>query len=317
MPLSPRARRIAAQAGTTAAVALLISAAVEIFAEREVRTRRRGQVPAPPKPVLPPFFGHGLLDVDSEAPDEDEPAGIVYDADEPCETPPHPWEMPVSSTGVVGAEHGCTPPADLEPLQKTEVPFAAGGDKPRWPIADADDQKLRVSYEDVRGLWHGRWGRDFGATRKSTNKETGETYKRVHVGVDLFADDGDTVVAMEPGRVIATLPYYKGLGALYVRHDSGIIVNYGEIRMNSWKDFGIKTGIETGQRVIAGQPLAKVGLSNDGSHMLHVETFSPETTVDEIRAGEMRWVAGDPPPANVLDPTRYLVMARQAELKLA
>jgi len=121
-------------------------------------------------------------------------------------------------------------------------------------------------------------------------------------------------VATEPGQVLAALPYYKGLGALYVRTDSGIIVNYGELRMNSWHDYGLKGGIDTGQRVEAGQPIGKVGTSTDGSHMLHVETFRPETTVDEIRRGELRWRAGDPPPTNMLDPTRYLVLARQVKL---
>jgi hypothetical protein len=266
-------------------------------------------------PNLAPDESPGLLDVDSEADDEPEPAGIVYDTDEPCHVPPAPWELPVAMPGKVSASEGagCVPPADLEPLQKTELPFAEGGERPVWPVPK--DKKMRVSYEDVRGLYHGKFGRDFGASRKSTDQKTGDIYHRVHVGLDLFANDGDPVVAMEDGTVLATLPYYKGLGALYVLNDSGIIVNYGEIAMNSWRKHGIKTGIETGQRITAGQTIANVGVSNDGSHMLHVETFAPETTVDQIRQGEMRWIKGDPAPEGVLDPTRYLVRARQAAIE--
>jgi len=317
MALSRRQQRILGQAAVaTSVTALLLGLSAASVAARRARPFMRKHRLRLDDPDLIPELGPGLLDVDAEVDDEPEPVGIVYDADEPCEVPPKPWELPVAGPyGPMVGEAGCTPPADLEPLQRTVVPFAVGSDRPVWPLLELPPSKLRVSYEDVRGLWHGSYGRAFGASRKSTNKETGASYKRVHVGVDLFADDGDTVLAMEDGEVLATLPYYKGLGALYVKGDSGLIVNYGEIRMNSWKDFGIKTGIETGQRISAGQPLAKVGTASDGSHMLHVETFAPETTVEEIRQGEMRWIAGDEPPPNVLDPTRYLVLARQAKLE--
>lgn len=251
------------------------------------------------------------VDFESEESDEPEPPGLQYADDEPCTVPPHPWDAPVS-WGLEGDDPstGCVPPADLEPMPQTDVEFAEGSEAPGWPLSPTKDPKLRVSYKDVRGLFHGRYGRHFSATRKSTDKTTGLTYKRVHVGVDLFADDGDVVYATEPGTVIALLPYYKGLGAAYVLTDSGIIINYGELRMNSWRNYNI----EVGDRVAKGQAIAKVGTATDGSHMLHVETYRPETTIEEIRRGELRWIAGEPAPDNILDPTRYLVQARQATL---
>lgn len=307
--LSERARSVLVKAGVATAVAVLTVA----LAENVVIARRPGPRPRFRRwPEPEPELGPGILDIDSEASDDPEPADLVYADDEPCEIPPHPWEQPVASPyPKLGDATGCVPPADLEPLQRTAVPFADVGD-PRWPLTAKSDPKLRVSYEDVRGLFHGKYGRHMGATRTSTNAN-GESYKRVHVGVDLFAGDGDVVLATEPGTVLAALPYYKGTGALYVLTDSGIVVNYGELKMGSWKEFGIKAGqsVETGQRI------ARVGVSNDGSHMLHVETFRPETTVDEIRRGDLRWIAGDDPPPNVLDPTRYLVRARQATLEEA
>jgi hypothetical protein len=45
--------------------------------------------------------------------------------------------------------------------------------------------------------------------------------------------------------------------------------------------------------------------------MLHLETYAADTTTDEIRQEKMRWIVGDPPPAKVLDPTRYLVRAQR------
>lgn len=306
-------RRVLVRVAAATAAALTVT----LVAEAVVTARRRARAKrfTTDGPWIVPELGVGLLDVESEAVDEPEPEGLIYEDDEPCVVPPHPWQQPVAASPTLDAVEGCVPPADLEPLAKTSLAFAAGSDRPGWPLDPQLDPRMRVSYEDVRGTWHGKWGRHVGATRKSTNKETGETYKRVHVGVDLFADDGDVVFATEPGVVLATLPYYKGLGALYVLHDSGLIVNYGEIKMNSWRDFGIKSGIETGQRIEKGQPIARVGTASDGSHMLHVETFEPDVSVDEIRQGDMRWIAGESAPEGVLDPTRYLVRARQATIE--
>ncbi len=257
---------------------------------------------------------------DSEDDDEPEPEGIVYDEVGPCRTTPHPWAVsPVSSTmlsqGAKTSEEYCVPPADLEPEPQTDVPFAEGGSRPQWPVATSDDHKLQVSYKDVRGLWHGRYARRFGAVRKTTNEETGESYQRHHVGIDLFADPGDLVLAPEDGEVIAALPFYKGTGAVYLRTKSGIVVNLGEVEEGSWKTFGLRTADYEKEgrprEVLAGQPVAIVGTSNDGSHMLHVETYDDDVTTEMIRRGDMQWRKGDPAPAHVLDPTRYLVRAQR------
>ncbi len=255
-------------------------------------------------PKMPKFGFGDLPGFDSEETDEPEPDGIVYDNEPPCRAAPVSWGM------QAGAEF-CLPPADLEPVRKTEVEFATGGDRPVWPLVTDDDDKLRVSYEDARGMWHGKWGRHMGAKRTSTDPDTKQQYQRVHVGVDLFADPGDVVAAPEAGEVIAALPFYKGTGAIYVRTDSGIVVNLGEVKLGSWKAFGIPTGVGQGMRVLAGQPIARVGKSDDGSHMLHVETYDYDVTTDEIRQGRMRWIAGNDPPAKLLDPTRYLVRAQR------
>lgn len=251
-----------------------------------------------------PKLRENLLDFD-EGDADPEPPGLEYDNEPPCRP------APVSSPGMQGAPDGefCLPPADLEPLAKTDRPFAAGGERPQWPLDTHDDDKLRVSYEDVRGKWHGKWGREFGAKR-TTTRDDGTSYKRVHVGVDLFADPGDIVVAPEDGEVIAALPFYKGTGAVYLLTDSGIVVNLGEVAEGSWTKYGIPTGVGR-TRVRAGDSVAKIGKSDDGSHMLHVETYRADATTDEIRQGAMRWKVGDDPPSKVLDPTRYLVRAQR------
>ena len=244
-----------------------------------------------------------LLDYEGDQVDEEPPPGIEYDEyDAPC------VGLPVA-TGLEGAEDDggfCIAPADLVPKAKTEATFARGGPRPNWPLKTKAKRKLQVSYEDVRSKWHGRWGRHFGASR--ANKE-GE--KRVHAGVDLFADPGDEVVAVEDGEILAILPFYKGTSALYLLTDSGLIVNYGELEPRSWSAYGIEGGVGTEQKVSAGDTLARVGLSRDGSHMLHIETYEPTVTVTEIRSGAMRWPKGDAPPEGILDPSEYLVRAQR------
>jgi hypothetical protein len=270
-----------------------------------LRERRRtflpglGWSPAWPLPGIT-----DLLDYVDE-PDEEEPADIQYADDTgPCVPPPQPWDVPVAA-GFEGDEGFCVPESDLEPIKKTEVTFAAGANRPRWPIQTTDKRKLQVSYQDVRKLWHGRWGRHFGASRK------GKKGPRIHAGVDLFADPGDVVLAVEDGEILAALPFYEGTGAVYQKTDSGIVINYGEIERGSWTEFGIPNGIETGHRVKVGDPIGRIGLSDTGSHMLHIETYASDVTLDEIRGGDLQWPAGTEPPVHLLDPTRYLVRAQR------
>ncbi len=244
-----------------------------------------------------------VLDFEHDQVDEPPPPGIEYDQhDAPCVDEPEPGPDPAPVAYGLDAESFCTPPADLEPKQRTEVPFAVGGDRPIWPIDTNARRKLQVSYQDVRGKWHGRWGREFGASRRSKSGR-----KRRHVAVDLFADPGDVVVATEPGEVLAALPFYKGTGALYLLTDSGIIINYGELERNSWRKFGATAGT----RVQAGDELGRVGLAHGGSHMLHLEIYEPDVTIEDIRKGKMQWYKGEPPPEGMLDPTRYLVRAQR------
>lgn len=268
--------------------------------------RRRAQLPLrgyrQELPSLP-----DLLDYESDAPDEPEPPDIEYDEhDAPCVQPPHPWTVPVA-VGFEGApEEGCTPPAGLVPQRRTEVAFTQGAERPRWPVDTEENRKIRVSYVDVRGKWHGRWGREFGASRTSSDGG-----KRVHVGVDLFGDPGDVVLAMEDGEILGGLPFYKGTGALYQLTDSGHIINYGELEHRSWKDYDVTGAIGGGQRVRAGDPIGRIGLSDDGSHMLHMETYRLDVAMSTIRRGEMRWLKGQPPPEGILDPTEYLLRAHR------
>lgn len=277
----------------------------------------------PPKIWMhaPPRAISGL--VSDEADDyESPPPGLEYDDRPPCQLPKRPKPGPPQSApgpDAAGEDEGfCVPPADLEPAPQTEVAFAAGSNRPGWPLATDEERKIVVSYKDVRGKFHGHWGRHFGTARPKSG--------RIHVGVDLGADEGDLIVAMEDGVVEAILPFLcrrkdetkpcigdnilERTYGVYVRTASGLLVNYGEVQEGSWQKFGFSQGVDLGQPVIAGQPLARVS----GTQMLHLETMRPETTIAQIRREELQWHRQDrAPPPEILDPTRYLVRARKVK----
>lgn len=171
-----------------------------------------------------------------------------------------------------------------------------------WPVKTKHRRRLVTSYWTADGI-RGAWGREFGTMRTS---EDGT--KRRHVGVDLFANAEDVVVAPEKGRIVAILPFKTGTWAVYMRLPDDRILNLGEVEKLSWREFKVKPG----QEVAKGQALARIGKMGSKS-MLHVEMFDGKGITDEeiteqIRAGEMRWLEKQPP-ARVIDPSAYLVDA--------
>jgi murein DD-endopeptidase MepM/ murein hydrolase activator NlpD len=79
------------------------------------------------------------------------------------------------------------------------------------------------------------------------------------------------------------------------------VVNYGEVSPDSLSRLGLRVG----SKVEAGQTVAFIGECPGGSSMLHFETYTSETTKNS------RWLQGQPPPDNVLNPTKYLLFLSQ------
>lgn len=202
--------------------------------------------------------------------------------------------IPVTIVLIAAASAGNSGSPDHGSPQPTDrgVPFAGGG-RPIWPIHPQSDNpsKWVISYKDVTGKWHGRASRSFMANRD----------ERYHVGVDLFADANDIVVAPEAGEVVGRQGFYHGTGAMLLELDSGIVVLLGEVKMGGAEEFGTD---KIGTRVQQGQPLTRVGLMSGGSHMLHLETYSAGTRQN------VPWYKNRPRPASILDPTQWLLTAR-------
>lgn len=205
--------------------------------------------------------------------------------------------------GVVG----CLPESELEPRGFGGIPMAQGSPV-CWPVVTEHPRGKQASYFTKSGSFRGWWGRNFGAKRKRPEGPDGR-----HAGNDLAGYQGDVVVAAQDGEIIAMLPFYKGTWALYLKTDDGLVLNYGEIDKDSWKEFGRRTG----DRVSAGESLARIG-----HHlMLHFETYraEPDTEVQlkDIRAEKYNWygTAADANPG-LLDPTQYLVEAQLAQARI-
>jgi murein DD-endopeptidase MepM/ murein hydrolase activator NlpD len=120
--------------------------------------------------------------------------------------------------------------------------------------------------------------------------------RRHHAGVDLFANAGDAVIAMEDGTVIGFYPFLRAATgemsyALLVAHE-GYVANYGEVRENSLRAHNL----DIGATVRGGQRIATVS----DTAQLHFETYAPGTTRN------YSWGYHAERPAPVVDPTPRL-----------
>ena len=130
-------------------------------------------------------------------------------------------------------------------------------------------------------------GREFGAYR---------TESRLHAGCDLLAPEGTEVLAIDNGIVIqGPYKFYDVVYALEVKHDSGIVVRYGEILQS------VPRGISAGARVSRGQVIGYVGLMTSGSSMLHFEMYKG-TVNGELTTGSGPYRRR----SDLMDPTSFL-----------
>ena len=180
-------------------------------------------------------------------------------------------------------------PQEYWPNMSMGVPFAAGNGNPVWPIETNHEKKYTLSYKTLYGGQIGQKARTFSALRSGG---------RLHAGVDLYGEEGDIIVAMEDGEVVNHYHFYHGTYALFVQCKSGLVINYSEVKNNSWREFGL--GI--GSFVRKGQPIARVGKMSGGSQMCHFETYYGSTINNQrLYASNSK---------SILNPTYYLLLAK-------
>lgn len=128
----------------------------------------------------------------------------------------------------------------------------------------------------------------------------------IHEGVDLYAEEGDDVIAIEDGVVrkiipftgeIANTPWWNNTYSILIDHDS-YLINYGELipAENLKEGHKVKAGdvigcIRTVLLKDKGRPMA----------MLHIEMYQPAAT-----SPVTEWSLNTPKPEYLIDPTPLL-----------
>ena len=214
---------------------------------------------------------------------------------------------PGGPSGVSGGEFNIPPPpapwtnpmGDIGP-KLYAAPFADPGTAIYWPVRGKGKNGRAVAYIGTDGkgygvdLGKGKWGAG------GRNFLTGRSDGRCHVGIDVFGDYNDLVVAIENGTLKNWYHFYHGVNCLIVQCDSGLVINYGEVDPGGLAEFKLKME----SRVVAGQPIGRVGRMTGGSSMLHFETYPSGTTNNQ------RHYKADPDShlkSTFRDPTQYLL----------
>ncbi|KQT65867.1 MULTISPECIES: M23 family metallopeptidase [unclassified Aureimonas] len=190
-----------------------------------------------------------------------------------------------SSLSVLPAMPKQVPEGNPVPFAQSRTPVANRA----WPVSTTLASAHVVSFQTVSGEMVGASGRRFLASRNGG--------ARFHVGLDLYANQGDEVIACEDGRIVNYYPFYRTSKgdmsyALLVAH-ADLVINYGEVAETSRRQFGWSVG----DKVRAGQKIGTIS----GTAMLHFETYRSGTTANE------RWLPGKARPNALLNPTLYLL----------
>jgi len=127
----------------------------------------------------------------------------------------------------------------------------------------------------------------------------------IHTGVDLYAPEGTSAVAVENGVVVRVetftgpevgTPWWLPTQAILVEGASGVVC-YGELKVEHLKE---GDPIERGMLLGDVTPVLPVDRGN-GTSMLHLELYEKG-----YRGPTVTWEIGAPKPEGLLDPTSFL-----------
>jgi len=127
----------------------------------------------------------------------------------------------------------------------------------------------------------------------------------IHTGVDLYCPEGTSVFAVEPGVVVAILPFTGPKADSPWWNDTDCILVQGEQHVLCYGEIA-PADLKVGDTVEAGRLLGWVTrvLQKDKGRpmtMLHFERYTLGTTEP------VWWKLGEPWPENLLDLTRLLI----------
>lgn len=129
----------------------------------------------------------------------------------------------------------------------------------------------------------------------------------IHEGIDLYAENGDEVIAMEDGIILSIIPFtgkiagspwWNNTYSIFVKHNN-FIINYGELTPLQHLKEGdkIKAGsvignVKTVLLVDKGRPMS----------MLHLEMYSSDAI-----APITEWPLNTEKHPTLMDPTPYII----------
>ena len=120
---------------------------------------------------------------------------------------------------------------------------------------------------DGPGFDAGRW--EWPTRGKVVRGFTGDGSSK---GIDIAGDTGQIVVASASGKVVYSGSALKGYGELVIiKHDEQYLTAYGYNRRRL---------VEEGQQVLAGEPIAELGLGPEQRPLLHFEIRDRGKPVD-------------------------------------
>jgi murein DD-endopeptidase MepM/ murein hydrolase activator NlpD len=162
-----------------------------------------------------------------------------------------------------------------------------------WPLISTHKKGKDVAYQyqTQPSKYIGNKTRCFLASRSNG--------ARYHVGIDLYANYKDKIVACEAGVIINFYHFYRSTYALIVEHEN-VVINYGEVHKDSLKANELKRG----DSVSAGQVIGFAGRMY-ASSMLHFEVYRKGTH------SNLRWLKGNNVPDTLLNPTKYLLFLQE------
>ena len=135
-----------------------------------------------------------------------------------------------------------------------------------------------------------------------------------HKGVDLYADIGDCVYAVESGTIvdicpftgeIAGFPWWENTWGIYAEGNSGIVV-YGEIIPE--KNLKIGDIVKSGDHIGIVQKVLKKDNGRPQS-MLHIELHEKGYIHTD------QWEIAKEKPIGIIDPTNYLIKSKNGKLR--
>lgn len=127
--------------------------------------------------------------------------------------------------------------------------------------------------------------------------------RRAHAACDLYFPEGTIIHAIADGRVtLGPYAFYQGTFALEIDHGS-FLARYGEIKQSTF--------VRVGDRVTAGQPIARVGnLTGIVNSMLHLELYDKSAQGPLTVRGNLSKKTSDGVPfqrrRDLIDPTQKL-----------